>query len=87
MTGPVDIERQHRHCRLIWGALALRTPLRRALQRNRNTAGICPGEDIVIQVESVTVRRDIRRPLRRGMRRSRRIRRSVRRRGFWHTVI
>lgn len=50
----IDVEVQHRHCRLIWRAFAPFAPFCRTFQRQRNTMRVIPFKDVRLKIERVT---------------------------------
>ena len=61
-SGAIDIEIQHRHCRLIRRAFAPRAPLSGAFQGKRDLTRIFFFKDIAIEIKGVAMFRYFRRP-------------------------
>src|SRR5438874_12693941 len=61
-SGAIDIEIQHRHCRLIQRAFAPRAPLSGAFQGKRDLTRIFFFKDIAIEIKGVAMFRYFRRP-------------------------
>ncbi len=54
-AGAVDIEVQHRHCRLIWLAFTPLALLGKAFKRERDFSRICCSKNIWLEIEHVAV--------------------------------